>query len=320
MGYNSVMDKILVTGGAGFLGTHLIDRLLSLGHEVVCIDKNIDGIINNHSKGLTIIEADLLDYHLLDVVVGSCDYVIHLAALVGVKNGLDFPHETMENNFTLTMKIAELCMKHDIGMFFSSTSEIYGTNPVMPLREDSDRVIGPSWKDRWAYSDSKALAERMLISYSKSKGLKVKIGRLFNTVGPGQSLKAGMVMPTLISAAATGAPLTIYGNGKQTRSFCHVSDTVAGVLKVISDGDNAGVYNIGSCDDVTINQLARQVIKRLKSSSEIVYLEYKDLHLGHQDILKRVPDTSKLQSLGWSAAHSLDYIIDDIYTKDWKKA
>lgn len=314
------MKKILVTGGAGFIGHHLTRRLLSMGMSVVCIDKDISRLNKDSSDKLMLIQADLLEYEGLGKLVKDSDYVIHLAALVGVQNGLDYPQETMTNNLFLTIMVAELCEKYGVEMFFASTSEIYGVNPEMPLSEESHRVVGPSWKARWAYSDSKAIAERILISRANGGSLKLKVGRLFNTVGPGQSGRYGMVMPRFIGWAATNESLRVYGSGSQTRSFSHISDTIDGILTVIESGQNAEVYNIGNSEEVSINSLAQRVIERTHSFSNVTYTEYTDVHPEYEDIERRVPDTAKLQALGWSPSYNLNNIIDDIFVSDWIEA
>jgi UDP-glucose 4-epimerase len=303
--------KYLITGGYGFIGYSLAKHLYRIGHTVTIID-NLSTSSRKNGFDHTFIEADIATYDMLDRVVESSDRVIHLAAIVGMKNGFDYPYESLYQNTEGTKKIAELCLKHNKELFFASTSEIYGLNTLVPLAEDANRVIGATWDQRWGYAESKAISERSLILLNKKFGLKVKIGRLFNVAGPGQTGKYGMVIPRFVSAARDNSPIPVYGNGNQTRSFCHIEDAISGILTVIDHGNYGEVYNIGNPEEVSINELAKTVIKYAGSKSEIEYVSYDSAYPGYTEISRRVPDVTKLVSLGWEPRFDLIKIIKDI--------
>ncbi len=301
--------RALVTGGAGFIGSHLVDRLIKDGHSVTVIDKSI----NNKIPNVEYIEASILDLAMeLDQIVEGHDEIFHLAALVGMKNGIYFPFESMQSNLDSTILLMNSALKYAKPIFFASTSEVYGTNSNVPLSETADRIIGETWNNRWGYSESKAMAERLLILNYKQYGLPVKIGRFFNVAGPGQSGEYGMVMPRFIKAAVENKPLVIYGTGMQTRSFCHVSDAVDGIMTVAIDGKPGEVYNIGNPEEISINRLAETVIREIGSLSSVMYAPYESVYPGYVEIERRVPAVGKLEALGWKPKFNLKQIISDI--------
>jgi UDP-glucose 4-epimerase len=301
--------KALVTGGSGFIGSHLVARLVKDGHSVTVIDKTVNDKIPN----VEYIESSILDLNTeLDQIVERHDQIFHLAALVGMKNGIYFPFQSMQSNLDSTILLMNYAVKHMRPIFFASTSEVYGTNTNVPLAETADRIVGETWNNRWGYSESKAMAERLLILYYKERGLPVKIGRFFNVAGPGQSGEYGMVMPRFIKAAVDNKPLIIYGTGMQTRSFCHVSDAVDGIMAVALDGKPGEVYNIGNPEEISINRLAETVIREIGSLSTVMYAPYESVYPGYVEIERRVPDVSKLKALGWKTNLNLKQIISDI--------
>lgn len=301
--------RVLVTGGSGFIGSHLANKLLSQGHSVTVIDK----VITNRIPEVEYIEASLIDPDLLlNNIVSKHDYIFHLAALVGMKNGIYFPYESMKNNLDATVFLMNACTTNNKPIFFASTSEVYGTNSHVPLSESSSRIIGETWNNRWGYSESKAIAERLLILEHMKSGLDVRIGRFFNVAGPGQSGEYGMVMPRFVNAAMSNKPLIIYGTGNQTRSFCHIDDAIDGMLKVALDGIPGEVYNIGNPEEISMNGLADLVIKTLGSFSGVRHIPYEDVYPGYVEIERRVPNINKIKKLGWAPKLSLKQIIIDI--------
>ena len=312
--------KYLITGGAGFIGSHLSDALIARGDTVTVLDNLSTGNRANIERLLThpnfrLIEGSILDTDLLDQEVRVVDHVLHLAAAVGVFNIIDKPLESLITNLRGTENILEAASKHNKEVFIASSSEIYGKNSSGPLNEESDRVVGSPLKSRWSYSEAKAIDESMAIFYHLERGLVVRIVRLFNTVGPRQVGHYGMVVPRFVAAALKNEPLTVYGTGDQSRCFCHVFDAVKGILAIIDSDQTIGnAFNVGNNIEISIKKLAEQVIKITGSTSQIAQIEYETAYkTGFEDMQRRVPDISKIESVvGWVPKLSLDQIISDV--------
>ena len=314
--------KYLVTGGAGFIGSHVTDALIKRGDSVVVLDnlstgnrKNIEHLLSNSS--FKFVEGSILDFAVVDECVQSVDHVLHFAAAVGVFTIVDKPLESLMTNLKGTENILEAAHKHHKEVLIASSSEIYGKNASGALHEESDRIIGSPLKSRWSYSEAKAIDESMAYFYYQEKKLAVRLVRFFNTVGPRQVGHYGMVVPRFVSAALKNEPLTVYGTGSQSRCFCHVYDAVAGVLAVIGTDVTLGeVFNIGNDEEITIENLAHEVIELTDSRSKIEKVLYeKAYNPGFEDMQRRVPDISKIKRIvGWGPKLSLDDIINDIAT------
>ena len=312
--------KLLVTGGAGFIGSHLSEQLLESGHSVIALDNLSTGSRENISKLLgnpnfELVQASMLDEDLIRKEMERVDGCIHLGAALGVQRILERPYESLVANThgsEIAIKAAAELGKR---FFLASTSELYGKNPKQPLNEDSDRVIGSPQLVRWAYSEAKAIDESIAQMFHMSHSLKFVTGRFFNTVGPRQSGAYGMVLPRFVSAAIKNQPIAVYGDGSQSRVFCHVSDAVKAVIKIFFDDSALGhAFNIGGEEEISMKELAERVISLTNSSSEIEYLPYSKAYpAGFEETMRRVPDTSKIRSMtGWKPEFSLDEIIKDI--------
>lgn len=312
--------RYLITGGAGFIGSHLAERLLSRGDRVVLLDNLSTGSVENirHLKS-----SDRLQYHLDNIenrqllaeLVDDADVVVHLAAAVGVKLIVESPVRTIETNVNGTQMILEAACKKKKLVLTASTSEVYGKNTNVPFHEDADLVLGPTTKGRWSYAASKALDEFLALSYWKEKKLPVIVVRLFNTVGPRQTGRYGMVLPNFVKSALDNAPIQIYGNGKQSRCFCDVRDTVEGLLRLMDTSRSIGeVVNVGNTEEITIEDLAHKVKERTASSSPIEYVPYdKAYEPGFEDMMRRVPSVEKLHRLTGFRPHTpLTEIIDRV--------
>ncbi len=312
--------KFLITGGAGFIGSHLAGRLLERGDEVVVLDdlstgsrKNIDRFGGNPK--FSVIEGSMLDKPTLSRAMESVEGLFHLGAALGVKRILERPLESLVTNMHGTEIVLEMAADRKLRTFVASTSEIYGKNPQQPLTEESDRVLGSPMLVRWTYSEAKAIDESLAVIYGQSHGLPFVIGRFFNTVGPRQTGAYGMVLPNFVKSALKGEPLTVYGDGSQSRVFCHVEDAVEGMMSVyFNDKALSNVFNIGGEGEVTIKGLAEMVIAETGSSSSIEMVPYeKAYRKGFEDTMRRIPDTSKIRALtGWSPKNSLQQIIRDV--------
>lgn len=312
--------KYLVTGGAGFVGSHLVDSLLDRGDSVIVLDDYSTGRKENVSQHLdnprfTLIEGSILDYKIVEEFTHASDRVLHLAAAVGVFNVIQRPLESLTTNIKGSENVFGACLKFKKPVLITSSSEIYGKNTSDLLHEDSDRVVGAPQKIRWSYSDAKAIDESMAIALHQQNGLETRIVRLFNTVGPRQVGRYGMVIPRFVSAALKNEPLEIYGTGMQTRCFGHVSDVKEAILKIDYCTDAIGKpINIGVNQEISIHELARLVKEVLGSKSSIVFKQYEEAYAqGFEDMERRVPDTSLLVSLtGWSPKYSIHEIIADV--------
>ena len=310
--------RVFITGGAGFIGSHLADHYVAAGHEVTLLDNFSTGSPANiaHLDGtVKIVNGDIRNIELVESLTHNSDLVLHMAAALGVNTILESPLESMSTNITGSEVVLNAAAKFDKRIIIASTSEIYGKNPKQPLSETDDRVVGAPQKIRWTYSDAKAIEEAMAFALYQEKKLAVTTVRLFNTVGPRQTGRYGMVVPRFVQAALKNDPVTIYGDGTQSRVFCHVADAVKAIATIANTSSTIGdVYNVGGTGEVTIKELAEKVIAVTGSKSTITYTPYSDAYpAGFEDIQRRVPDISKIKSaIGWSPANDLHQIISDI--------
>lgn len=312
--------RALITGGAGFIGSHLSEALLARGDDVFILDDLSTGSVENvrhlknHPKFHYVFDA-LQNRHLLAEMVDESDVVFHLAAAVGVRLIVESPVRTIETNVNGTQLVLDAASKKRKLVFTASTSEVYGKSTNVPFCEDSDLVLGATTKGRWSYAASKALDEFLGLSYWKEKKVPVIVARFFNTVGPRQTGRYGMVLPNFVSQALVDLPISVYGTGKQSRCFCHVHDAVEAILRLVDSGKAVGeVVNIGSDQEITIEGLAQLVKQRSASNSEIVYLPYDQAYEpGFEDMLRRVPSLRKLAAITqFSPEIPLDAIVDSV--------
>ena len=310
--------RVFITGGAGFIGSHLCDALISRGDEVTILDNLSTGSHENiaHLKDkIEVTQGDIRDKSLVDSLVADSDLVLHMAAALGVDNILENPIESISTNFYGSEVVLGTALKHDKRILIASTSEIYGKNSKQPLSETDDRVIGTPQKLRWTYSDAKALEEATAHFLFLTKQIRVTTIRFFNTVGPRQTGKYGMVIPRFVRAAIDNEPLKIFGDGSQSRVFCHVSDSVKAILALSINNKTIGeVFNIGGKGEISILELAKLIIRQTNSKSEITFTDYEDAYAaGFEEMARRVPDISKLTKFtGWEPMLSLETIIDDV--------
>jgi UDP-glucose 4-epimerase len=310
--------RVFITGGAGFIGSHLADHYVIAGHQVTLLDNFSTGSKSNiaHLDGkVTTIDGDIRNIELIDRLIEDSDLVLHMAAALGVNTILESPLESMSTNITGSEVVLNAAAKYKKRIIIASTSEIYGKNTKQPLNETDDRVVGAPQKIRWTYSDAKAIEEAMAFALHQAKKLPVTTVRLFNTVGPRQTGRYGMVVPRFVHAAIKNEPITIYGDGTQSRVFCHVDDAVQAIVTMAANDATIGdVYNVGGTGEVTIKQLAEQVLKVTGSTSTITYTPYSEAYPpGFEDIQRRVPDFSKIKNaIGWAPTKDLTQIISDI--------
>ena len=310
--------RVFITGGAGFIGSHLADALIARGDEVTILDNLSTGSATNiaHLSGkVELHQGDIRDAALIEKLMAPADLVLHMAAALGVNTILEKTIESVSVNFTGSEVVLSAATKLKKRIIIASTSEIYGKNPEQPLHEESDRVVGAPQKIRWTYSDAKALEEAIAHSLHTTEGLKVTTVRLFNTVGPRQTGRYGMVLPRFVQAALNNEPITIYGDGSQSRVFCHVQDAVKAILTLAATDSTIGdVFNVGGVGETTMKELAEKIITRTNSTSTITYTPYEDAYpAGFEDMQRRVPDISKIKkTINWSPANTLDSIIDDV--------
>ena len=312
--------KILITGGAGFIGSHLSELLISEGNQVIALDNQSTGSAKNlnPSSNLEVIKGSILDSNLVDSLMSKVTVCFHLAAALGVKNIVEYPLESIETNIKGSEIVLIAATKYQVRTLLASSSEVYGKNPNQPLREDSDRVLGSPKVARWSYSEAKAVDEFYAFQLNKQKKLPVTIARLFNTVGPRQSGSYGMVLPRFVSAAVSNQPLTVYGDGSQSRTFSAVSDVVAALNELLKSYSTIGeVFNVGGNQLITIKALAEKVIKLTNSNSKIEYKTYKEVYgADFEEPNSRVPDINKIKSaIGWSPKKGLDEIITELATR-----
>jgi UDP-glucose 4-epimerase len=312
--------RVLITGGAGFIGSHLADAYLERGDEVTVIDDLSTGTIENisHLKNNPRFHYTIDSVHNQPVtaeLVDQCDVVFHLAAAVGVKLIVESPVRTIETNVRGTEVVLALANKKQRRVLIASTSEVYGLSADVPFREDGNLVMGATTKGRWSYACSKAIDEFLALAYWREKKLPTTVVRLFNTVGPRQTGRYGMVIPTFVKQALAGRPLTVYGNGKQTRCFGYVGDVIGALIKLMDTTDSVGqVFNIGSSEEISIHDLAKRVKELTNSNSEIIFVPYDEAYEeGFEDMPRRVPDTSKINKLvGFEPKMKLDGILESV--------
>jgi UDP-glucose 4-epimerase len=310
----------LITGGAGFVGSHLADALLAQGHRVTIIDDLSTGSMSNiahlrdHPRFHRVIDT-MLNPPLLAELVDDADAIFHLAAAVGVKLIVESPVRTMETNIRCTELLFSLAAKKGRKVLLTSTSEVYGKSAAIPFREDGDLVMGATTRGRWSYACSKAIDEFLAIAYWREKRLPTVVVRLFNTVGPRQTGRYGMVIPNFVRQALANQPITVYGDGTQRRCFLHVSDAVRALTGLMeADGAVGEVHNIGNTEEVTILELAERVRDMAGSTSEIVYVPYSVAYEENfEDMPRRVPSLDKIRrTIGWTPQLSLDEILESV--------
>lgn len=315
----STASTYLVTGGAGFIGSHLTERLLARGERVVVLDDLSTGRLANLAGAATdtrfeFQQGSVTDRPLVAALVARADRVIHLAAAVGVRLIVDEPVRTLETNIHGTEVVLVECARRKTPVFVASSSEVYGKGSRCPFREDDDVLLGPTTKSRWSYAASKMVDEFLALSYHKERGLPARVGRFFNTVGPRQVGQYGMVLPRFIEQALAGGPITVYGDGAQSRAFAHVTDVVDSVVALMDAPDAAGqVFNIGGTEEVTIRALAERVRAIVDPNVEIRHVTYEEAYGGgFEDLGRRVPDTSRLLRVaGRTPERRLDEILRD---------
>jgi len=314
-----------ITGGAGFIGSHLAEKLLSNGEIVSIIDDLSTGSIDNIEDLKSNVNFEykidsIMNEHLLAELIDKADVVFHLAAAVGVKLIVESPVRTIETNIQGTELVLKMASKKKKKIIIASTSEVYGKGTCMPFKETGDLVFGPTTKGRWSYACSKAIDEFLGLAYYKEKKVPVTIVRLFNTVGPRQTGMYGMVIPTFVKQALLNHPITIYGDGQQTRCFTYVGDVVDALVKISRNPKAVGeIFNIGSTEEISIKELAELVKSMTKSNSEIVYIPYdKAYEEGFEDMQKRIPDLSKIREfIGYKPTTNLKGILEKVI--DWAK-
>lgn len=309
---------VLITGGAGFIGSHLADFYLSEGHQVTVLDNLSTGNLANIQHvlpSINFVNGDIRDSKTVDELVSSSDLVLHMAAYLGVKNIMENTLESIDSNFMGSEVVLKAATRHKKRIILASTSEIYGKNSQQPLHEESDRVVGAPQMIRWTYSDSKALEEASAYVMHDRFGLPVTTARFFNTVGPRQTGQYGMVIPRFVQAALSNTDLLVYGDGTQSRVFCHVSDVVRAVDLLANDDQTVGEYfNVGGVGEISIMGLAERVIVMTGSKSKVKLIDYSDAYAyGFEDMQRRVPDITKItNTVGWKPSQNLENILADV--------
>lgn len=310
--------RALVTGGAGFIGSHIVDALLADGHTVTVLDNLSTGSEDNIEQGqgeLTFVEGSILDEKLVNELMSETDQCWHMAASLGVKRILERPMESIATNVHGSETVLNAAAKFNKRILIASTSEVYGKANVDKITEETDRVVGSPLTIRWIYSEAKALEESIAKILHDAQGLQVTIARLFNTVGPRQTGNYGMVIPRFVQAALENEPIDVYGDGSQSRVFCHVDDAVKAMRLLMNDETTAGdAFNVGGEGEITIRELAERVAKATNSRSPINFVPYETAYgQGFEDMQRRVPDTSKLRNkTGWKPSKTLDDILKDV--------
>ena len=312
--------RVLVTGGAGFIGSHLCERLVKDGHSVSAIDNFSTGTASNLKQlegkaNFKLIEGSILDTDILKPLIKNAEYVFHLAAAVGVFNIVNNPLASLLTNIRGTENVLEAALSTKTPVFLTSSSEVYGKNISDSLKESDDRILGSPVTLRWSYSEAKAIDESLAYAYFVEKGLETRIVRFFNTVGPRQLGAYGMVVPRFVKSAINNEPITIYGDGTQTRCFAHVYDVIDAVIAIaFADNTIGKVINIGNDFEISINGLAQKIIAETESKSEIVYVPYEEAYGdGFEDMERRVPNIDLIKQLvGWKPMRNLSTIIADI--------
>jgi UDP-glucose 4-epimerase len=314
------MTRSLITGGAGFIGSHLAEALLAQGQHVVVIDDLSTGRLENiahliDQPRFQFVNETIRNDSVMDRLVSDCDLIYHLAAAVGVELIIKDPVHTMETNLFGTEVVLRLARRYRRKVLLASTSEVYGKSNDLPFREEADRVMGATTKSRWSYAESKAMDEFLALAYHKQFNVPIVICRFFNTVGPRQTGTYGMVIPRLAKQAVADLPLTVYGDGQQSRCFCNVKDTVRAVVGLSAEPRAVGeIFNVGSGDEITILELAQRIVQRASSRSEIKLIPYDQAYeSGFEDMRRRVPSTDKIKNfIGWQPAITLDQTLDEV--------
>jgi nucleoside-diphosphate-sugar epimerase len=315
------VPRALVTGGAGFIGSHLSELLLADGWEVFVLDDVSTGSLDNiahlrERDDFHLVLESVLSPAIVNELVNKCDVVYHLAAAVGVRLIVEQPVHTMVTNVQGTEVVLDCCSRFGKRVLVASSSEVYGDHRAeQPLREDDRRVYGPTTEKRWLYADSKAIDEFLALGYHQERDLDCVIVRLFNTVGPRQSGRYGMVIPRFVERALAGEPLEVHGDGGQTRAFCHVQDTIRALKGLVdADGTSGGIFNVGSTERISVADLAARVLELTSSDSEITYIPYDQVYgLGIEDTLHREPSIDKITAaIGWRPERRLDDILGDV--------
>jgi nucleoside-diphosphate-sugar epimerase len=312
--------RYLITGGAGFIGSHLADRLVATGHEAVIVDDLSTGRLSNiehlaANGTASFVDGSVTDAKLIDRLMAECDCCLHLASAVGVKLVVSEPLETLRRIVHGTDVVISSAARHATRVLFASTSEVYGKNSDGALHEDSDRILGSAFKSRWSYAIAKSYGEALAHGYHREHGADTVVFRLFNTIGARQRGMYGMVVPRLVRQAILGEPVTVYGDGTQSRCFLHVHDAVAAILAIASLQSATGCsFNIGDPTSITILALAGRIIERTGSSSEITFVPYDQAYDdGFEELGRRRPDTTALEQLtGWRPTRTLDQALDDV--------
>lgn len=314
------MTRFLITGGAGFIGSHLAEMLLARGDTVTIIDnlstgqfENVEHLVSNPRFSFAI--DDINNEVVLDRLASQCDVIVHLAAAVGVELVVKLPVHTITTNIGGTESVLRAARRYRVKALIASSSEVYGKGYHVPFHEDDDVLLGPTCRHRWAYAASKMVDEFLGMAYYREYGLPVVPFRLFNTVGPRQVGRYGMVMPRFVGAALAGKTLQVYGDGSQTRCFCHVRDAVRAIIALAEEPVAVGrVFNVGSTEQVSILELAQRVISLTRSSSDITFVPYEKAYAeGFEDMARRVPDITRIhQVTGWRPEYLLNDIILDV--------
>jgi UDP-glucose 4-epimerase len=312
--------RVLVTGGAGFIGSHLSELLLAAGHEVWALDDLSTGSLQNiehlrENPRFHLVVDSVLSWSIVNELVHRCDVVYHLAAAVGVRLIVEQPVQTLVTNLRGTEIVLDHCHRFGKRVLIASTSEVYGDHrDETPLEETARRVYGPTTQKRWAYADSKAMDEFLALAHHYEHQLDCVIARLFNTVGPRQSGQYGMVIPRFVQRSLANAPLEIYGDGTQTRCFCHVQDTIRALMGLMDSDSSGEIFNVGSTNRISILDLADRVRALTGSSSELTFVPYDKVYdLGIEDMLHRIPSIAKVNAaIGWQPEHDLESILSDV--------
>lgn len=311
--------RYLITGGCGFIGSHVAEKIIAQGGEVFVIDDLSTGNLDNvaallDKKNFHLVIDTILNASILEELIKKSDFIFHLAAVVGVKRVMENPIDSIIINVEGTYNVLRLCAKHQRKVFLASTSEVYGKNDRVPFKEESDIIIGSPKRKRWSYACTKAIDEFLALAFFEEKGLPVIIARFFNTVGPRQSDRYGMVIPRFLKQALNNLPITVFGDGQQTRCFTHINDITDALLPLIEKKEAYGdIFNMGSEDEITIKMLAEKVKSITRSSSEIISVNPETIYSrGFEDMNRRVPDISKIKKLiGFSPRFTIDDIIRD---------
>ncbi len=312
--------NILITGGAGFIGSHLAEKLLKQGNKIIVLDNLSTGSLENvkhlrNDPNFTLHIGSILNYELLEELISQCKVVYHMAAAVGVKYIIENPLLSLRTNIVGTENVLELAHRYKCKVLVASTSEIYGKSDNTPFKEEDDRLLGSTHISRWGYSTAKAVDEFLALAFYREKKLPVVIVRLFNTVGPRQTGQYGMVIPKFVKAALLDQPLVIHGSGKQSRCFTDVDDVSDALIKLMATPKCEGnIFNVGSTESISIEELAHKIKKAAKSKSKIEYMAYEDVfEEGFEDMMKRMPDISKIENaIGYKRKYKLDQIIERV--------